>query len=123
MDDLSDYDDFEQYRSIVVKPHTATDDSQLSLKVNDIVLVLEKDETGWWGGQKEGETQTGWFPGSCVRTIEAEPRNALETGSASPLRQSHAVASPHRTSAASGHETARLTSALALEMLRSLKIS
>ena len=37
-DDLSDYDDFEQYRTIVVKPHVATDDSQLSLKVNDIAF-------------------------------------------------------------------------------------
>lgn len=59
----------ESLKTVVVKPHQATDDTQLDLKVNDIVYVLEQDETGWWGGHKAGEETTGWFPGSCVRPI------------------------------------------------------
>jgi hypothetical protein len=58
----------EPLRTIVVKPHEANgDETQLELKVNDIVYVLEQDETGWWGGHKENEDFTGWFPGTCVR--------------------------------------------------------
>merc|ERR1719476_1132080 len=65
----SDLSQPEYIKTIVTKPHHATDHTQIELKVNDIVFVLEQDETGWWGGFKEGEDQTGWFPGSCVRPI------------------------------------------------------
>lgn len=58
----------EYKRTIAVKTHIATDESQLSLQVGDIVIVLEEDETGWWGGHKENDEFTGWFPGSCVKT-------------------------------------------------------
>ena len=54
--------------------------------------MLEKDETGWWGGQKEGETQTGWFPGSCVRTIETqETRRGCKQGSKEHLSAANIV--------------------------------
>mmetsp|Transcript_62992 Transcript_62992/g.147902 ORF Transcript_62992/g.147902 Transcript_62992/m.147902 type:complete len:421 (+) Transcript_62992:54-1316(+) len=121
----------ELIRTVVVKKHEPSDDTQLTLKVNDIVIVMEKDETGWWGGHKEGEEATGWFPGICVQPIEGfeprdsrrhspvpvvveepeterckegdlrESRHAVETGSSSPVRRSYAVASPQRMSAAS----------------------
>lgn len=57
-------------KAIVVKSHHATDETQLELRLNDIVYVLEQDDSGWWGGHKEGEDCTGWFPGSCVRETE-----------------------------------------------------
>lgn len=94
-------------RAVVVKKHSATDDSQLSLKVNEIVIILEQDETGWWGGHKEGkEEKTGWFPGSCVRTLSPTPagqsvqdgklaNSALESVP-SPARQSYKATSPER---------------------------
>ncbi|CAE6948236.1 unnamed protein product [Symbiodinium natans] len=111
-------------RTVVVKKHDATDGDQLTLKVNDIVIVMEKDETGWWGGHKEGEETTGWFPGICVQPLEGyyEPRDSrrhspgsdtgrpknddyaqsrtAESGISSPVRRSY-VASPQRTSSAS----------------------
>jgi len=55
------------FRARVVQPHDPSDWAQLRLQVGDIVYVLEQDETGWWGGHKENDEQTGWFPGSCVR--------------------------------------------------------
>lgn len=67
-------------QAIVVREHFASDDTQLNLRVNEIVYVLEQDETGWWGGHKEGEEATGWFPGSCVRpmpTPDPEPVPAV----------------------------------------------
>lgn len=99
----------EYIKTIVIKPHYATDHTQIELRVNDIVYVLEEDETGWWGGHKEGEERTGWFPGSCVRQIlesgpeekKASPTrrsSALETEGEAPGRRSRAVASPMRKS-------------------------
>lgn len=118
-------------KTIVVKPHTATDESQLELKVNDIVYVLEQDHTGWWGGHKEGEDSTGWFPGSCVRPVQFEPQSrpcsdtatlkpcstvsyvqptgpeasALHTEMRSSLRRKSLVASPQRRDGFHGSET------------------
>lgn len=57
--------------SVVWRQHIAPDDSQLTLDVDDVVYILEKDATGWWGGHKEEQEQTGWFPGNCV--IELKP--------------------------------------------------
>lgn len=104
-------DDSEPERTVVVRQHDATDDSQLELKVGEIVIVLEKDETGWWGGHKEGEDFTGWFPGSCVGPLLDSDTNAdvpgkhepvltvvIETKLASPVRKSQAVSSPQRRS-------------------------
>eukprot|EP00933_Yihiella_yeosuensis_P071650 TRINITY_DN79884_c0_g1_i1.p1 TRINITY_DN79884_c0_g1~~TRINITY_DN79884_c0_g1_i1.p1 ORF type:complete len:533 (+),score=96.38 TRINITY_DN79884_c0_g1_i1:80-1600(+) len=67
-----DWDDDEEEfeRSICIRRHIATDETQLDLKVDDIVIVLEKDETGWWGGHKENDDFTGWFPGNCVERID-----------------------------------------------------
>lgn len=102
-------------RTQVIKAHHATDDQQLELALGDIVIVLEKDPTGWWGGYKEGEDKTAWFPASCVQECEVEPDTepscfanesfaseryvlalAPETEQRSPLRGSRAVASPQR---------------------------
>lgn len=74
----------------VVKPHHASDDTQLELRLNDIVYVLEQDDSGWWGGHKEGEDCTGWFPGSCVREVfEEEPCVTLPEPSAEPQPEHH----------------------------------
>jgi len=103
----SDTAEFEQpTRTVVIKRHQATDSTQLELQLNDIVMVLEKDATGWWGGHKEGEELTGWFPGFCVQPCplpepekeqpESFRNSALETEASSPVRRNHAVASPQR---------------------------
>jgi len=76
-------------KAITVRAHPSSDDAQLDLRVNDIVYVLERDESGWWGGHKEGEDNTGWFPGSCVRPVpenfEVEVPASLETHIAEPM--------------------------------------
>merc|ERR1719301_112573 len=69
MVDASPSAEFNFMKTKVVKPHHASDETQLELRLNDIVYVLEQDDSGWWGGHKEGEDCTGWFPGSCVREI------------------------------------------------------
>lgn len=62
--------EFNFMKTKVVKPHHATDETQLELQLDDIVYVLEQDDSGWWGGHKEGQDCTGWFPGSCVRETD-----------------------------------------------------
>mmetsp|Transcript_59159 Transcript_59159/g.109314 ORF Transcript_59159/g.109314 Transcript_59159/m.109314 type:complete len:312 (-) Transcript_59159:241-1176(-) len=64
-------------KAVVIKPHMvyadveqSVDAPQLSLEVNEIVHVFELDESGWWGGHKEGQEETkGWFPGNCIRVV------------------------------------------------------
>ena len=50
----------------VLHPHTARDDDELTLSVNDEVTVIEKDRSGWWRG-RIGD-QEGLFPSSYVST-------------------------------------------------------
>ena len=50
--------------AIVLYPHTARDDDELTVSVNDEVTVIEKGRSGWWRGRL-GE-QEGLFPSSCV---------------------------------------------------------
>jgi len=69
----------EYTRAEVIKPHEATDETQINLRVGDIVCILEKDETGWWGGHKEHEDNTGWFPSTCVRSLPGVVQSSLET--------------------------------------------
>ena len=49
---------------IVIYPHTARDDDELNLKVNDEITVIEQGESGWWRGHL-GDKE-GLFPSSCV---------------------------------------------------------
>lgn len=103
-------------KAICIKDHEALDEFQLTLKVGDLVFVLEQDPTGWWGGYLEGQEATAWFPGGCVEIVppaedsfeqgsgimrgQKEFGNVNTTGpetdSPSPIRKTTAVASPQR---------------------------
>lgn len=56
-------------RAVVVQEHHATGEGELSLHVGDIVCIIERDESGWWGGFRveDGDQCTGWFPGCHVQ--------------------------------------------------------
>ena len=49
---------------IVIYPHTARDDDELNLNVNDEVTVTGKGEFGWWRGRLRD--REGLFPSSYV---------------------------------------------------------
>lgn len=59
-------------RAVVRQEHRATDEGQLSIQVGEIIHVIERDESGWWGGYSERDParRTGWFPGSQVEIID-----------------------------------------------------
>eukprot|EP00404_Azadinium_spinosum_P054050 CAMPEP_0180769556 /NCGR_PEP_ID=MMETSP1038_2-20121128/41167_1 /TAXON_ID=632150 /ORGANISM="Azadinium spinosum, Strain 3D9" /LENGTH=480 /DNA_ID=CAMNT_0022804293 /DNA_START=107 /DNA_END=1545 /DNA_ORIENTATION=+ len=83
--------------------------SHLKLAKGDIVWVLEQHDSGWWGGHKDGDDLTGWFPAGLVRPTGDEENDEMSLEDASrsarpyptvpdPLRTSdqRLVASPQR---------------------------
>ena len=48
----------------VVKNYSGQSSTQMSLKVGDVVIVVEALDSGWWLGC-HGD-QVGWFPGDHV---------------------------------------------------------
>jgi len=61
------------------EPFGECKEHMLSLHIGDVVWVLEKHETGWWGGHKEGEDIMGWFPDKMVRQA-GRPGDVYEGG-------------------------------------------
>jgi len=75
--------------------------SVLRLEKGDIVYVLEQHESGWWGGHKEGDETTGWFPGSIavVKPLSTQSGDSVDydgddENSRALERDRRAVASP-----------------------------
>eukprot|EP00933_Yihiella_yeosuensis_P071069 TRINITY_DN79263_c0_g1_i1.p1 TRINITY_DN79263_c0_g1~~TRINITY_DN79263_c0_g1_i1.p1 ORF type:complete len:566 (+),score=86.90 TRINITY_DN79263_c0_g1_i1:92-1789(+) len=100
-------------------PHGETKDSQLQLNVGDIVWVLDHGaDSGWWGGHKVGDDNTGWFPSQVCRILQKgdydesvaeDDRFASAEHSALFTSDHRAVASPQakgtsRTQVAREHE-------------------
>jgi len=80
-------------------PSSSERESKLALAVNEVVYVLEQSSSGWWGGHKDNEDVTGWFPSACVRLIEDDDGGQDEMcqcgSSTHPLhRDQRGVASP-----------------------------
>eukprot|EP00927_Polykrikos_kofoidii_P031402 TRINITY_DN2700_c0_g1_i2.p1 TRINITY_DN2700_c0_g1~~TRINITY_DN2700_c0_g1_i2.p1 ORF type:complete len:668 (+),score=61.74 TRINITY_DN2700_c0_g1_i2:56-2059(+) len=55
--------------AVVIRAHVPHDKNQMALNLHERVVVLERHETGWWGGHRLGEEFVGWFPGACVMEI------------------------------------------------------
>eukprot|EP00421_Protoceratium_reticulatum_P058672 CAMPEP_0168507344 /NCGR_PEP_ID=MMETSP0228-20121227/77830_1 /TAXON_ID=133427 /ORGANISM="Protoceratium reticulatum, Strain CCCM 535 (=CCMP 1889)" /LENGTH=590 /DNA_ID=CAMNT_0008524443 /DNA_START=86 /DNA_END=1858 /DNA_ORIENTATION=+ len=75
-----DYPIADAVRGEVLKDYAPDGDystSQLTLKRGDIVWVLERHESGWWGGHKEGDDLTGWFPRALVRPTDDDGERGL----------------------------------------------
>lgn len=78
-------------RMVAVEDHLDISEpaSELSLHKGDIVYVLERDASGWYGGHKDGETVTGWFPGSKVEAYKGRhwhvPTTPLRSPDARPV--------------------------------------
>mmetsp|Transcript_53808 Transcript_53808/g.114894 ORF Transcript_53808/g.114894 Transcript_53808/m.114894 type:complete len:522 (+) Transcript_53808:76-1641(+) len=80
------------FHAVVIKEHVSTEDLQLTLRVGDIVVVVEDDASGWAGGHKIGEeSKSGWFPRTNIRPLT--PQEELQMNGASPTPQSNASAS------------------------------
>lgn len=82
------------------EPQGEFSSSQLRLSKGDFVWVLEQHESGWWGGHKEGDDLTGWFPATLVRAVGMDEDDSRCSPEASPrtdptrTRDQQPVASP-----------------------------
>jgi len=77
---LGNYPIADAVQARVVKdyiPDGEYSESQLVLSQGDVVWVLERHNSGWWGGHKEGEDLTGWFPEALVRLIDSGADQSL----------------------------------------------
>ena len=52
-------------------PFDATSDKQLSLKVGDVLVVLEKSASGWYKGESNGAV--GLFPSNYTEPVAIAP--------------------------------------------------
>jgi len=95
--------------------------SVLRLVKGDIVYVLEKHESGWWGGHKEGDEATGWFPGSVAMEKplgDSVDYDGDDENSRALERDHRAVASPqgsHRARQGANEQQEKLVQELAAE--------
>ena len=48
------------------------DESQLTFKEGDRIVVLEEDETGWWTGRLEKNGNEGYFPATYIKPIDED---------------------------------------------------
>lgn len=48
--------------------YDATEDSELSFKANERLVVLQKDDSGWWQGELNG--RVGMFPSNFVEVVD-----------------------------------------------------
>ncbi|KAI9335285.1 ras guanine nucleotide exchange factor domain-containing protein [Obelidium mucronatum] len=48
--------------------YSATDETKLSLRKDDVIQVFQKAPSGWWFGAVEGKR--GWFPSNFVKPLE-----------------------------------------------------
>ncbi|RHZ15017.1 hypothetical protein DYB37_006459 [Aphanomyces astaci] len=60
----------------VVADYIAADDTELSLAVNDLLIVKDMDESGWWFGT-DSRGGDGWFPCTYVEWVDGP---SAETG-------------------------------------------
>jgi len=51
--------------------YDATEDNELSFKANERIVVIQKDDSGWWHGELNG--QVGIFPSNFVESGEGAP--------------------------------------------------
>ncbi|KAG9401274.1 hypothetical protein AC1031_010033 [Aphanomyces cochlioides] len=63
----------------VVADYSASDDTELSLAMDDVVVVTEMDENGWWRGHKKHDTLfIGWFPCTYVEWLYENIQHPVE---------------------------------------------
>jgi hypothetical protein len=58
-------------RAVVVEPHAATNASELSLKVGEVVLIYQMDDNAeMWEGRLDSSYERGSFPKACVCNMQ-----------------------------------------------------
>lgn len=56
----------------VIFDYEAEDESNITIRVGDIVVVIDKSNADWWEGHVKGKDLVGFFPASFVKLITEE---------------------------------------------------
>ena len=57
-------------KATVTFEYTAAGETEISLVVGDVVVILEKNDSGWWKGEAP-DGSSGWFPSDFVEVCFA----------------------------------------------------
>jgi hypothetical protein len=57
-----------------VSPFKSNDDPSFFFNEDEVLLITDQDDKGWYNGSINGKT--GWFPASFVEIIESDSDNA-----------------------------------------------
>jgi hypothetical protein len=74
-------------KATVLFDYAATSETEISFATGDVIIIIEKNDSGWWKGKIDDSTE-GWFPSDFVELLgEKEPsieERLAEVGSKEP---------------------------------------
>ena len=51
---------------IALYEYSAMQEDELSFKEGQVLVVIERDNAGWWRGNHVDDSKSGWFPANYV---------------------------------------------------------
>jgi len=70
--------------------YEAAEENELTMKEGDIIILIDKDETGWWEGRNE-EGKTGVFPSNFVEIVGQEGKTTSTLAKVKPETKCRAL--------------------------------
>eukprot|EP01132_Coremiostelium_polycephalum_P001087 gene1087-1378_t len=76
---LNSSKEFETVRALY--DYVATEDNEISFKANNIIKVIQRDESGWWQGSiVGGDNKVGMFPSNFVESTDSQKKKVDVAG-------------------------------------------
>lgn len=69
--------DQDEFSVLCLYDFRAADDDQLSFRKNEILLVVKRENTGWWAAMRRGGNTIGWIPQAFVNSLTEEMAERL----------------------------------------------
>lgn len=69
--------DQDEFSVLCIYDFRAADDDQLSFRKNEILLIVKRENTGWWAAMRRGGDTIGWIPQAFVNTLTEEMAERL----------------------------------------------
>lgn len=60
-------DSLSTFYALCLYPFHSDDPSHLSIEKGETLKILRKEDSGWWGAEKDGKR--GWFPATYVKPV------------------------------------------------------
>jgi len=69
--------DQDEFSVLCIYDFRAADDDQLSFSKNEILLIVKRENTGWWAAMRRGGDTIGWIPQAFVNPLTEEMAERL----------------------------------------------